>query len=772
VAWNAVTMTTTRPPFRTPDRPLEPAELATIARQVAQHPELWRDSLDRDRTYSEVHTSEHLGVCAISWMSDDHDTGYHDHDRSRGAVHVAEGAIRPDVPWDRNCNAGTHCKIEQSQPTFWTRKRLTGITTRMLTGSTWTDVEKWTFTHSFTNNGDGSKTLWLDKIDHAGVYNGAYVSGGTQTMPSLSFVGIQLDNRVDTDTDMLAPLKRYRLSTIYTDTGGQIQINYLQPDCSAENKPTEGKSTTRCFPVKWNPFDPDKPTTDWFYKYVVDQVIVQDRTGGNPDMVTKYDYVGGAAWSKAKPDGITKDDYLTWSDWRGYETVRVRTGDMQTLSTRVDHKFFRGLGGDINDSVGGTYTDTEELAGQELETTTYNGGAVVNKQINVPKLWFTQTQTESWGTRKAYMIKPETARGFSALAPDDQGNPRWAETKVVTTYDTKWGRPTQANDFGDVSTTADDRCTRVEYADNDTLYRYAYRKLEEKFAADCGVANPDRGTKLLTSQRLAYDGKDYGVAPTSGDITRTDVMDTATSSATTYRTTANEVDTWGRVKKSTDPRGFAFTTAYVDVDGFNTQRTVTNPLGHATVIDYIPAFGQERGQTDANLKRTDFEFDALGRMVKVWNPTRPKASGFSPDMQFEYLIRADKPVVTTTKTIRNDGTYRATYELRDGLLRLRQQQQPGPNGTLLVTDETYTSTGQIAVKNAAYAVTGTPGDLVIVTPEGSTNGQAKFLYDGAGRVTDEITAVSGDEKWRTKTTYSGDRTTIDPPQGEPLPRRL
>jgi hypothetical protein len=27
-------------------------------------------------------------------MTDEHDTGYHDHDRSRGAVYVAEGAIR------------------------------------------------------------------------------------------------------------------------------------------------------------------------------------------------------------------------------------------------------------------------------------------------------------------------------------------------------------------------------------------------------------------------------------------------------------------------------------------------------------------------------------------------------------------------------------------------------------------------------------------------------------------------------------------------------
>jgi hypothetical protein len=84
-------------PFDPPARTIGPDELADIARRVAERPDLWRDGLDRDRserTYSEVFTSEHLGVWAISWMDTAHDTGFHDHDRSRGAVHVAEGTIR------------------------------------------------------------------------------------------------------------------------------------------------------------------------------------------------------------------------------------------------------------------------------------------------------------------------------------------------------------------------------------------------------------------------------------------------------------------------------------------------------------------------------------------------------------------------------------------------------------------------------------------------------------------------------------------------------
>jgi hypothetical protein len=41
-----------------------------------------------------AHSGPHLGVWAIFWTNDRHDTGFHDHDTSRGAVRVARGAIR------------------------------------------------------------------------------------------------------------------------------------------------------------------------------------------------------------------------------------------------------------------------------------------------------------------------------------------------------------------------------------------------------------------------------------------------------------------------------------------------------------------------------------------------------------------------------------------------------------------------------------------------------------------------------------------------------
>lgn len=89
-------MTQQRPPIDLPGRTLTRQELESLVREVAGRPELWERDLDwasGERVYAEVFTSEHVGVWAIGWAAEDHDTGFHDHDTSCGAVCVARGRI-------------------------------------------------------------------------------------------------------------------------------------------------------------------------------------------------------------------------------------------------------------------------------------------------------------------------------------------------------------------------------------------------------------------------------------------------------------------------------------------------------------------------------------------------------------------------------------------------------------------------------------------------------------------------------------------------------
>ncbi len=95
-------------------RDLTPVELEAYVRELADRPELWIDRVRHDstqRVYEELLDDAHLTAWLICWM-DDHDTGFHDHDVSGGAVAVVGGRVHEErlaigaVPRRRTFAAG------------------------------------------------------------------------------------------------------------------------------------------------------------------------------------------------------------------------------------------------------------------------------------------------------------------------------------------------------------------------------------------------------------------------------------------------------------------------------------------------------------------------------------------------------------------------------------------------------------------------------------------------------------------------------------------
>jgi predicted metal-dependent enzyme (double-stranded beta helix superfamily) len=79
-------------------RDLSGPELQAFVAELADRPELWIHYVKHDSTqrlYEELISDDHLTAWLICWM-DDHDTGFHDHDRSAGAVAVLSGAVREE----------------------------------------------------------------------------------------------------------------------------------------------------------------------------------------------------------------------------------------------------------------------------------------------------------------------------------------------------------------------------------------------------------------------------------------------------------------------------------------------------------------------------------------------------------------------------------------------------------------------------------------------------------------------------------------------------
>ncbi len=93
-------------------------QLLVVANQIAAQSALWSHHIEHDpeqRTYKQLLRDEHLDVWLLCW-SHDHDTGFHDHDLSAGAVAVVSGSVReerlvlgrpPDAPISRLAHAGS-----------------------------------------------------------------------------------------------------------------------------------------------------------------------------------------------------------------------------------------------------------------------------------------------------------------------------------------------------------------------------------------------------------------------------------------------------------------------------------------------------------------------------------------------------------------------------------------------------------------------------------------------------------------------------------------
>ncbi|MFD5699124.1 polymorphic toxin-type HINT domain-containing protein [Streptomyces lasiicapitis] len=669
----------------------------------------------------------------------------------------------PDVPWDLNCKADTKCK-GQNSPTFWTRKKLSKVTTQIRYGDGYADVDSWTLGHLFTDNGDSSKSLWLNTIKQTG-----HAGSGTTETPAVELLGTQLPNRVDKQGDDIQAMNRFRLSGVDNGSGGQMSVIYRKAECTASDLPPEDSPKTACFPVKWNPPGKVKPITDWFHKYLVARVVEDDLTADTPDSVSTYEYEGAAGWKKARADGIGKSEYRTHSDWRGYGKVRVTRSDgtVSAAEQRTEHVFLRGLGGEVTDSMGTKHADDDELSGQELETTTYNGGfsadKVVSKSISTMWTRTTATREKDWGTRKAFYVRPQTTRTYTALGGD-----KWQEVAATTRYDATTGRAVETDDFGKIGDGGDNQCVRNEFADNKEEHIYDLVSRVEKVAVTCET-KPDRKTQVISDDLTLYDGKGLGDAPVKGDATTVRRLSKHDGATATYQTVsetaATDFDRFGRPLKVKDAKGTETKFDYTETDGLTTKQTETNPLGWQVSTEYVRSWGAPSAQVDMNGKRSDLGYDALGRLTSVWMPDRSRDKDFSPSIKYTYLVRKSAPTAVKTEKIENNGTsYGTEYTLYDGLLRPRQQQSEGTGGGSIVADTHHDGIGNV-VKTATdyYTKEARPGQ--IFKPTGQVDGQTVTRYDGAGRKTAEIFQVADEEKWRTTYAYGGDRVHVDPPAG-------
>ncbi|NYG58766.1 RHS repeat-associated protein [Nocardioides daedukensis] len=688
----------------------------------------------------------------------------------------------PDTPYDQICTT-SNCGAKTA-PTFFTRTRIVSITTQINTSSGYQDVDRWSVAHAFMKPGGSGSTyatvLWPTSITHTGLV------GATINLPKVTFAPGAYANRVDSSTDGLSALQRYRLTSIETETGGQIGVNYVSNSCTG-TKPIPSANTSRCFPVRWTPKGDFAARTDWFKKYTVSNVTENDTTANAPPVTTYYTYHGAAAWAY-DDNPLIPASYRTWSDFRGYGSVTTTVGDPALTSVRSQStvKFLRGMHGDrtgsggtrsvtVSDSSGTSHTDSRPYAGFALETTLLNGagGDVLSRTISTP--W--STRTAGSGLKGAWLVGVERSEVIEAT------NTGGTRTRRVDTTFNDQGLATRISDHGDTAVNDDQSCAATEYADETTAtgtWRVGFTKRVVESVGVCGAnALTPSDSAVLGETQTFYDGHGLDTTPTRGLVTKQTRAATTSGGARTFQTVATTAyDAWGRPTSMTSPTGAGSsrtdTIAYTrSAQGTTTGTTSTTDAGgknHTTTVTLDPAWALPTKLTDANGKSEHADYDALGRLVSHWAANR--ATSMTPSTTYVYNVRNTAPSTVLTRTLNTHGSGHVlrSVEHFDALLRPRQRQVPSLNGNgdKTVTSQVYDARGLLSAELGEVYAAGGPSSTLLNVGQGQSAANTRYTRDGAGRVTQAALYTYNTYRWKTTTAHLGmNKTKVTPPAGAP-----
>ncbi|WP_329474866.1 hypothetical protein OG555_24440 [Kribbella sp. NBC_01484] len=717
------------------------------------------------------------------------------------------GANWPDTPWDLNCTAAP-CDT----PSFWTAKRLTKIDTQILAGAGtgYRTVDSVALNQYFPGTGHGtSPALWLAMLTRTGSDAGPGVSGGEVTLPPIVFYGGPLQNRALFSPTSGAPESwKYRVTGILTETGGKVEVSYSGMDTGCvypSGAPDPAKNARRCLPQLY------EGAWTWWHKYVVDQVVERDLVAGSPTVVHAYQYLTSAVTA-----GVTvgaTDSALwhhdanafsspmpgrSWGEWRGYPMVVERTGTgSDGPKTKTARLFFRGMNRDrtdtgddnrtvkLTDSWGWQFSDEPYRAGQLHETLTYDGDTdtILKKQMYdtiAVAVTGTRTLSSTWATNypdKAYRIDSDENRTWTLIK--SRGQTGWAAYRSgptsSTTYDA-YHNVTAASELGDLDVIGDETCTTTSYNLNAGKYIVDKPKVVQTVGVACSAA-PSIPNDVLRGTRFYYDQP--GTGTQSLDLPPTAGLTTQAESLRDYSgTTADWIRTWtvvsrdvfGRTISGKDALSQPTTTQYVETNGLTTSMVVTDALDNHLSTQLTPARGKPAAATDANGKTITGEYDALGRLLKVWRTGHPV--GGTPDAEYTYSISGETAApYVQTKALGPDGQQLSSYEILDGLLRARQTQTQAPDGKRVMSDTFYNSSGQVTKSGTYYNADSVPTAAISTATNYNTAvmQQMWYTYDGSGRKLTEAllqgTLRGPQEQSRTSYSYDGDRTTVDQPQG-------
>lgn len=699
-------------------------------------------------------------------------------------ITTGDASAFSDVPYDQHCDAGSTSCANYS-PAYFSTVRLTGVQSAVDNGAampnqpSWTPanyqaVDAYTFTQSFPAPQDYSTTgnraqLRLDSISHTGYLTNSDGTPAATPAPAvnLGYTGT-LPNRAQASSLYnTAQFYRFRLDDITDELGAETAVTYGQPNnlgCATTAPPATTANTTLCYPEYFN--NNATMVTDWFNKYLVTGVTVNDETvKGTANLysaphTTNYTYTGAPAWHTNDSEQADPA-YRTVDQFRGFRQVTTTTsGETAGHNAKSVATYFQGMDQDptayvcLNDSHNqaptttacptGGYRDDNALAGQTLETQTYaseSSATIVSDVISAPQdptdpgmVTAAHTRASPLPVQRAHFSHTQKKTTYAPLASSAL---RRSETDY--TYDNTLpvftgsggvggnGRLILTDDKGDTNGTGtsngdvQELCTFNGYAINTALgadgaqwTAYPDQTITSTVppGQTCATNNPVNAATLVSQTRTQYDNDSTYTLVSTGDVTALQKVPAAGAAFITTATTG--YDKYGRLISATDADGHNVSTTYIPSSGvLPKQSKTTNPAGWTSTATMDRGRGLTETGLDVNSRQSDAVYDGLGRVVQAWTPDHGKAANpTSPVTEFTYGLFGATPGVSTaapnayvaTQTLREDGSYGVSYSILDGFgEQVETQDTPADgSGGLVSTQAEYNSLGKVRLTAGAH----------------------------------------------------------------------
>ncbi len=352
----------------------------------------------------------------------------------------------------------------------------------------------------------------------------------------------------------------------------------------------------------------------------------------------------------------------------------------------------------------------DALKGKEYRTEVYNSSFFFSKSEN------SYSDTDG--------INYEVFLDHSANYLYDT-NPTAEVTNVSYAYDS-YGNVVLKNNYGDVSSSGDERYESYSYVYNtsigivDKVGRYSLYE--------------DDNLTLAKETLYYYDGLDYGAVPVKGELTKVSEWNSdGEDSITSF-----EYDSYGNVVKKTDPLGHSTKYTYGLRDlTFTYADRVTNALRHRTDYEYDLGTGNLLWEEKNNIRK-NYAYDVFGRITKE---VMPYDSFEMPTKEYNYSFDGSSPEVIKVSLREHGSDTVDTYYYYDGFANLVQLKTSIEDDKAVTKNIFYDGLGRVESEQNPYKESFSPA---ISTPS-STIDKTYYTYDALDRVT-KVINPDGTEK--------------------------